>query len=213
MIECIRRLRSQLFNKDLMRLSNSSNLVSPLIISPLMKKVGVELTFSTSAAYFWSAAILSSSAWSLRQSSTCWLAQSGLLADPRQRLGGVFQHPVVLLPEQHVDHGEILSGIVLGDAARQHRARGRLDVEREFAEHVADLVGVDVFRLDLREDLFVEVGAMRAGHRGIFGDRHGGVGGAQRHVGQRHRLGDVGAEALRGSLGDQAAAAKSRRAG
>jgi hypothetical protein len=40
-----------------MRLLNSSNEVSPLTISPLMKKVGVELTFSTSAANFWSAAI------------------------------------------------------------------------------------------------------------------------------------------------------------
>ena len=35
-----------------MRFSNSSNEVSPLIISPLMKKVGVEFTFSTSVAYF-----------------------------------------------------------------------------------------------------------------------------------------------------------------
>ena len=43
---------NQLFNNDLRRLSNSSNRVSPLIISPLMKKVGVELTFSTSAANF-----------------------------------------------------------------------------------------------------------------------------------------------------------------
>jgi hypothetical protein len=31
---------------------NSSNEVSPLILSPLTKKVGVESTFSTSAAYF-----------------------------------------------------------------------------------------------------------------------------------------------------------------
>src|SRR6266851_2473333 len=66
--------KNQLFSSDLILLSNSSNEVSPLIISPLMKKVGVELTFSTSLANFWSAAILSSSAWSLRQSSTaCWL--------------------------------------------------------------------------------------------------------------------------------------------
>ena len=34
---------NQLFSSELMRLSNSSNAVSPLIISPLMKKVGVEL--------------------------------------------------------------------------------------------------------------------------------------------------------------------------
>src|SRR5215475_4821377 len=66
-----RKLPNQLFNNDLMRLSNSSKLCSPFTISPLMKKVGVEFTFSTSLAYFWSAAILSSSAWSFRQASTC----------------------------------------------------------------------------------------------------------------------------------------------
>src|SRR5205823_11979345 len=59
---------NQLFSSDLIFLSNSANEVSPLIISPFMKKVGVELTFSTSLANFWSAAILSISAWSLRQS-------------------------------------------------------------------------------------------------------------------------------------------------
>src|SRR5258708_33387505 len=52
---------NQLFNSALIRLSNSSNEVSPRIISPLRKKVGVELTFSTSLANFWSSAILSSS--------------------------------------------------------------------------------------------------------------------------------------------------------
>jgi hypothetical protein len=44
--------KNQLFSSDLIRLSNSSNEVSPLIFSPLMKKVGVESTFSTSLAYF-----------------------------------------------------------------------------------------------------------------------------------------------------------------
>src|SRR5712672_2958146 len=69
-----RQAPNQLFRSELIFLSNSSNEVSPLIISPLTKKVGVELTFRTSLANFWSAAILSSSAWSLRQSSTaCWL--------------------------------------------------------------------------------------------------------------------------------------------
>src|ERR1700730_9016715 len=43
---------NQVFSSDLIRLSNSSNEVSPLILSPLMKKVGVESTFSTSLAYF-----------------------------------------------------------------------------------------------------------------------------------------------------------------
>jgi hypothetical protein len=42
----------QLFRSDLIFLSNSSNEISPLITSPLMKKVGVEFTFSTSDAYF-----------------------------------------------------------------------------------------------------------------------------------------------------------------
>jgi len=53
---------NQLFSIELMRFENSSKLCSPLSISPLMKKVGVDCTFSTSAAYFWSAAILSSNA-------------------------------------------------------------------------------------------------------------------------------------------------------
>src|SRR6266566_6747430 len=51
----------QLFRSGLIFFSNSSIEVSPLIFSPLTKKVGVESTFSTSLAYFWSAAILSSS--------------------------------------------------------------------------------------------------------------------------------------------------------
>src|SRR5215475_10736296 len=51
----------QLFSSGLIFFSNSSIEVSPLTFSPLMKKVGVESTLSTSLAYFWSAAILSSS--------------------------------------------------------------------------------------------------------------------------------------------------------
>ena len=43
---------NQLFNSDLIRLSNSSNVVAPVIFSPLMKKVGVEFTLSTSLANF-----------------------------------------------------------------------------------------------------------------------------------------------------------------
>src|SRR5271154_1243153 len=67
----LRYLRfDQLFKNDLIFLSNSSNEISPLIFSPLTKKVGVESTLSTSLAYFWSAVILSSSAWSFRQPST-----------------------------------------------------------------------------------------------------------------------------------------------
>src|SRR5579872_814138 len=46
------RTSAQLLSSALIRLSNSSNEVSPLIMSPLMKKVGVEFTLSTSEAYF-----------------------------------------------------------------------------------------------------------------------------------------------------------------
>ena len=130
------------------------------------------------------------------------LAETGLLADPDQRFSGVFQHPVVLLLEQHVDHGEIFACVVLGDAARQHRASRGLDVEREFAEHVANLAGVDVFRFDLRKHGFVKGGAMRAGHRREFGDRHRGVGRTERHIGQRDRFRDIGS-ALRDRICDQ----------
>ena len=42
---------NQLFSSGLITLSKSSN-VAPLTASPLMKKLGVELTFSTSLAYF-----------------------------------------------------------------------------------------------------------------------------------------------------------------
>ena len=114
-----------------------------MIISPLMKKVGVEFTFSTSLAIFLVGGDLVEQRLVLQAVLDLLLAQAGLLADPRQRLRGVLHHPVVLLPEQEVDDGEIFRRVVLGDAARQHRAGRGLDVEREFAEHVADLAGVD----------------------------------------------------------------------
>src|SRR5580692_3694931 len=56
------RLTAQLLSSALIRLSNSSNEVSPLIFSPLRKKVGVESTFRTSDAYCRSATILSNKA-------------------------------------------------------------------------------------------------------------------------------------------------------
>src|ERR1700730_10459213 len=71
------------------------------------------------------------------------LTEAGLLADPRQRLRGVLHHPVVLRAEQQIGDGKILAGVAIGDAARQHRARRCLDVERELAEDVANLAGVD----------------------------------------------------------------------
>src|SRR4051794_8815787 len=44
--------QNQLFRRDFIFLSNSSKVCSPLSISPLMKNVGVELTFRTSPANF-----------------------------------------------------------------------------------------------------------------------------------------------------------------
>ena len=173
-----------------------------MIFSPLTKKVGVEFDLQHVGGVFLVGGDLVEQRLVLQAIVDLLLAEAGLLADPGQRFRGVLHHPVALLPEQHVDDREIFRGIVLGDAARQHRAGGGLDVEREFAEDVADLAGVDVFRLDLRKHGFVEGRAMRAGHRGEFGDRHRGVGGAERHVRQRYRLGDVGG-ALRHRVRDQ----------
>src|SRR5581483_8060026 len=134
------------------------------------------------------------------------LAEAGLLADPRQRLRGVLHHPVGLRTEQEIDDGKIFAGVAVGDAARQHRTGRRLDVERELTEDVTDLAGVDELRLDLREYVGVEGRAVRAGHRGVFGDRDLGVRGSERHVRQRHRLGDIG-----GALGQRFADQPQRR--
>src|SRR5215831_4784133 len=83
------RLANQLFKSGLIFFSNSSIEVSPLILSPLTKNVGVESTFSTSLAYFWSAAILSSNAWSFRHcSACCWVKPACLPI--RVRLSVVF---------------------------------------------------------------------------------------------------------------------------
>ena len=87
------------------------------------------------------------------------LDEWSLPADPLQGLLGL-HYPLILLFEQHVDHGEKFSGIVLGDAARQHRGRCGLDVEREFPEHETHLAGVNIFRFDLRKHVCVECRAM-----------------------------------------------------
>jgi hypothetical protein len=44
--------KNQLFSSGLISFSKSSKVAAPLTISPLMKKLGVEFTFSTSLAYF-----------------------------------------------------------------------------------------------------------------------------------------------------------------
>jgi hypothetical protein len=53
------KVTTQFCSSCLIRLSNASNGIAPLILSPLIKKVGVALTFSTSSANFSSADSLS----------------------------------------------------------------------------------------------------------------------------------------------------------
>ena len=62
----------------------------------------------------------------------------------------------------------------------------------KFAEDQPRLAGVDVFRLQLRQRRRVEMRAVRAGHRGVFDDRHRGVGLAEHLVGQRAGLQQLG---------------------
>ena len=114
-------------------------------------------------------------------------AHPGLLADHPQGHVGLL-HQLLLLLEQELDGTEKFLGIAIGDAARQHRCRRGLDVEREFPEHETHLAGIDIFRPQHRKDVLAERGAMRATHRRIFGDGHRRVGGTERHVRQRYRL-------------------------
>ena len=90
-----------------MRFANSSKLCSPLIISPLMKKVGVELHLQHLGGVFLVGRDLVEQRLVLQAILDLRLGEAGLLADPGQRLRGVLHHPVVLLLEQHVDDGEI----------------------------------------------------------------------------------------------------------
>src|SRR3954447_18958075 len=130
------------------------------------------------------------------------LGGSGLYADPVDG-GKRSAHQIVLRLEQRIDQREIFPRVVAGDATR-HGGRSQRDiVEREFAEDVAHFAGVDIFRLDLRKYGFVEMRAMRTGHRCEFGDRHRCVGGTERHVRQRHRFCDI-RRSLRHRVGDEA---------
>src|ERR1017187_1970108 len=75
---------------------------------------------------------------------------------------------------------------------REHQRRARQIVEREIAQDVADLAGVDVALLKFRECSLLEMRAVRAGHRGIFDDGDRRLVFAQGQIGQRIRLHQVG---------------------
>ena len=80
--------------------------------------------------------------------------------------------------EDEVDHAEIA---VLAGALGDLGGLGRHLVEREVAVDQLHLAGVDPLLLDLGQDLRVEVGAVRAGERGVFDQRDRRLGVAQ-HV-------------------------------
>ena len=76
---------------------NSSNEVSPLIFSPLTKKVGVESTFQHLGGVNLVGGDLVEQRLVLQAILDLLLGKPGLLADPGQRFRGVLHHPVVLL--------------------------------------------------------------------------------------------------------------------
>src|SRR5262249_32691550 len=129
------------------------------------------------------------------------LADPGLLADGLEWRQWPLHHPVALLLEQRLDQREVA---LLAAAARQHGGRGRQLVEREFAEDEADLAGVDIFALELRIDRFVEMGAVRTGHGGVFDDGAGRAVAAQDHVAERTRLHQFGERGILRQRGPRA---------
>ena len=109
--------------------------------------------------------------------------------------------PVLLLLEQDLDHRIVF---VLGQAARERESAGRDRIERELAQDVARLAGVDVFLLEVRIDRGVEAGAMAAGHRGVFDDGDRRFLRPDHPVGQRarrHQVGDIDALRAGGERG------------
>ena len=110
---------------------------------------------------------------------------------PRSFRVGFDEGPVCLFVKKCFEKGQ---PFVATNAARQHRAAKRTRVQRKVAENEAHFAGVDVFRLEARVDLFVELGAVRASHRSVFDDRHFGVRCTGTEVGQiagLHEFSDV----------------------
>jgi hypothetical protein len=88
---------------------------------------------------------------------------------------------LVLVMVDRVQDREVL---VLARAARQQEARGGQFVRRrqELLQRVVHLSGVDIFRLEGREDLVVEPRAVAAARRGVLDHLHLGVGLTHAHV-------------------------------
>ena len=139
------------FSSGLMFASSSSNDIAPLSRSPLTKNVGVESTLSDLIGQIAGRrrACRAASDPSRRSRHACSLIPACLPITFRVILG--LRHQLLLLLEQGLDGAEKFLGIVIGDAARQHRCRRGLDVEREFPEHETHLAGVDIFRLAASE--------------------------------------------------------------
>ena len=131
-----------------------------------------------------------------------WLHSHGIVA-----YDDLMADEVALEGERAVGGGEFLCGSPdellragrseLGLHRRRagdHEGSERRIVQRELAEDEADLLVVDVVGLELRPDVLVEGGAMRAGGGSIFddGDLAGALVGAQRHVAQHRRLEQFG---------------------
>ena len=103
-------------------------------------------------------------------------AKTGGLADGAEvanhNIWVIGPRPLLLLVEEHVHDPEIAH---FAAAAGDHGGPEAVAVEIDLAVGEADLAGVDVIGLQLRPDGRVEVGAMRAGEGGVFGDLHLGI--------------------------------------
>src|SRR5689334_12061336 len=113
------------------------------------------------------------------------LADAGELGDLGKLGAGVLAGPDFLLLEQHVDHREVF---FRRGAAGQHEGGERQVVEGELAEDELHLAGVNELALELRKDVLVKGGAVRAGGRGIFDDGDRRVGAAQHLVAEGRRV-------------------------
>ena len=167
--------------------SSSSNDIAPLSLWPLTKKVGVEIDLERLEREALVGGQLVEQDLIPLAGLDLLFAHAVQLADQFQGVLGLRHQPVKLL-EQGLDDGEIFFGIILADAARQHRGCGGGNVEREFPEHEAHLAGVDVARAQHREHVLAERRAMLAAHRCVFGDGDRRLRRPDRDIGQRYRL-------------------------
>jgi hypothetical protein len=104
---------------------------------------------------------------------------------------GFCECPTFLRLVEHVD--DRIPFRIVG-AARQHEPRCRERIERELARDEADLAGIDVFGLERRPGLDVEIHAVMAGERGVLDHRDRRVGCAEDLLGKRAELQQPGGE-------------------